>query len=170
MLGQTRQAAMKQFKFSVQGSLNLDRKLQKLKSCCSNHFSLPDAPDKQFLANFISYLGMSMSYPPLLKNNLSHFKIFSEWLVAVEPMSEGVPSKSVLLSLNHLCKNHWNDSKTSLTSPATLSTQQNVAERQFQWTVLTTRASMQSWEDIETLFITKVRICILKFIFFWAAF
>lgn len=57
MLGQNREAAMKQFKFSVHGSQNLDRKLQKLKSCYSNHFSLPDTPDKQFIVSFASYLG-----------------------------------------------------------------------------------------------------------------
>ena len=57
MLGQNREAGMKQFKFSVQGSQSIDRKLQKLKLCYSNHFSLPETPDKQFIASFISYLG-----------------------------------------------------------------------------------------------------------------
>lgn len=78
-----------------------------------------------------------------------------DWLVIVEPITPGIPTRSVLASFAYLCKNHWTDSKTSITSPAILSTQQGIVERQYQWTVLTTRASLQAWTDIETIFITK---------------
>lgn len=138
MHGQNKEAAMKQFKFSINSSQNLERKLQKMKTCYSNHFSMPDAKDKQFVASFISYL---------------------EWLLAVGLSDPSVPSGSVLSSLSHSCKKFWNEPKVSILAPTALRTQLDIVDRQYEWTVLTTRASLGGWEDIETLFITKVEVC-----------
>lgn len=57
MLGQTKEAAYWQFKLTVHGAQNLDVKLRKLKSCYQSHYSASDSRDKQFIMNFISYLG-----------------------------------------------------------------------------------------------------------------
>nr|CAD7451656.1 unnamed protein product [Timema bartmani] len=63
--------------------------------------------------------------------------------------------QSVLGSLSHACRHHWGEPRGTSGSPLTLSSQQGVSARQFQWTVLNVRASLQAWDDIDGLFITK---------------
>lgn len=57
MLGQTRDAGMKQFEFIIQGIQNKRTKLQRLNTCYSNHFSLLDSNDKYLLKDYINFLG-----------------------------------------------------------------------------------------------------------------
>lgn len=56
MLGQTRDAAMKQFTFIVQGVQNNDTKLQRLNTCYKNHFSLMNCVDKDLVEDYMEYL------------------------------------------------------------------------------------------------------------------
>jgi len=72
-------------------------------------------------------------------------------------VAKALVGQPVLSSLAYTCQHHWGEPKGSISSPLTLSQQQGVSNRQFQWTVLTVRASMHCWDDIEGLFITKVR-------------
>jgi hypothetical protein len=77
-------------------------------------------------------------------------------------VAKALVGQSVLSSLAYTCQYHWGEPKGSISAPLTLSQQQGVSDRQFQWTVLNVRASMHCWDDIEGLFITKVR-CIHQF-------
>jgi hypothetical protein len=72
-------------------------------------------------------------------------------------VAKALVGQPVLSSLAYTCQHHWGEPKGGISSPLTLSQQQGVSNRQFQWTVLTVRASMHCWDDIEGLFITKVR-------------
>lgn len=58
--------------------------------------------------------------------------------------------------LYQACRDHWGEAKGSVTSPLTLSQQQGVSDKQFQWTVISARAELQSWHDIESMFVAKV--------------
>jgi hypothetical protein len=84
-----------------------------------------------------------------------------EWQLAMAGTDAEVAKvllgQPVLSSLAYTCQHHWGEPRGRLSSPQTLSEQQGVSDRQFQWTVLTVQASKQSWDDIEKLFITKVR-------------
>ena len=73
----------------------------------------------------------------------------------------------VLSSLAYTCQYHWGEPRGNINSPLTLSQQQGVSNRQFQWTVLTVRASMHCWDDIEGLFITKVRYIHICLCYHW---
>lgn len=78
-------------------------------------------------------------------------------MLSLEPSTfENSQHNSVLASLAYLCKNHWRELKTCKMSPWFFSTQQNISERQVQWVILTSRAEMKSWDDIEAHFLTKV--------------
>lgn len=87
--------------------------------------------------------------------------LISEWQLSVADADAEIANtligQPVLSSLAYTCQYHWGEPKGSISSPLTLSQQQGVSDLQFQWTVLTVRASMHSWDDIEGLFITKVR-------------
>ncbi|KAL0276102.1 UNVERIFIED_CONTAM: hypothetical protein PYX00_003755 [Menopon gallinae] len=134
MLGQTKEAAIWQFKVAVHGTQNIDVKLRKLNSCYQSHYSASDSKDKQFVSNFISYL---------------------EWVTSVNSTGKSVPTNSTLSSLSYLCKNHWTEPKTSNLSPWFLVSQQGISDRQSQWTTLSAMASLQAWDDIEAFFLTK---------------
>ncbi|GFG32980.1 hypothetical protein Cfor_09872 [Coptotermes formosanus] len=138
MLGESREASMKQFQLAVCGTMNPLRRLQNLKSCLRNHFSLPDNKDRPLVDNYIKLL---------------------EWQLAMAGTDAEVAKvllgQPVLSSLAYTCQHHWGEPRGRLSSPQTLSEQQGVSDRQFQWTVLTVQASKQSWDDIEKLFITK---------------
>ncbi|KAK6631812.1 hypothetical protein RUM43_013876 [Polyplax serrata] len=135
MLGQTRDAGMKQFEFIIQGIQNKKTKLQRLNTCYSNHFSLLDSNDKYLLKDYINFL---------------------EWTLTIdETGTKSSMNNSVLDSLAYLCTNHWDEPKTSKTSPWFLSAMQNISERQFQWVILLERSQKQCWADIETHFLTK---------------
>lgn len=138
MLGDSREAAMKQFQIGVCGTVNPQRKLQKLQMCANNHFSLPDSKDQQIIQNYIKLL---------------------EWQLAMAgtdaEIAKDLVGRSALSSLAYTCEHHWDKPRGAINSPLTLSQQQGISDRQFQWTVLTVRASLHAWDDIEGLFITK---------------
>jgi len=89
-----------------------------------------------------------------------HYMIL-EWQLSMTgadaEVAKALVGQPVLSSLAYTCQHHWGEPRGSISSPLTLSQQQGVSNRQFQWTVLTVRASMHCWDDIEGLFITKVR-------------
>jgi hypothetical protein len=89
-----------------------------------------------------------------------HYMIL-EWQLSMTgadaEVAKALVGQPVLSSLAYTCQHHWGEPKGSISSPLTLSQQQGVRNRQFQWTVLTVRASMHCWDDIEGLLITKVR-------------
>ncbi|XP_069685385.1 spermatogenesis-defective protein 39 homolog isoform X2 [Periplaneta americana] len=138
MLGDSREASMKQFQLAVCGTVDSQRRLQRLQTCLKNHFSQPDNRDRPLIESYIKLLEwqltMAGSNPEITKE---------------------LVGQSVLSSLAYTCRHHWGEQKGSLSSPLTLCQQQGISDRQFQWTVLTVRASFQSWDDIEGLFITK---------------
>lgn len=72
-------------------------------------------------------------------------------------VAKALVGQAVLSSLAYTCQHHWGEPRGSISSPQTLSQEQGVSDRQFQWTVLTVRASMHCWDDVEEQFITKVR-------------
>lgn len=57
MLGQIRDAALKEFNFLIQPHQNLDKRLQNLKVLVRDHFSSPDAEDRQFVENMMKFVG-----------------------------------------------------------------------------------------------------------------
>lgn len=73
-------------------------------------------------------------------------------------VAKDVLGQPVLSSLAYTCQHHWREPRGSPSSPLTLSQQQGVSDRQFQWTALTVQASKHSWDDIEELLITKNRL------------
>jgi len=91
----------------------------------------------------------------------SRHYVILEWQLSMTgadaEIAKALVGQPVLSSLAYTCQHHWDEPKGSISSPQTLSQQQGVSNRQFQWTVLTVRASMHCWDDIEGLFITKVR-------------
>ena len=66
MSGQIREAAMKQFTYIVQGTQNIETKIQRLTACYSNHFSSLDLRDKDLVQNYLKYL----------RKNLKKIKLF----------------------------------------------------------------------------------------------
>jgi hypothetical protein len=48
---------MKQFQLAVCGTMNPQRRLQKLQACFKNHFSLTDSKDHLLIENYIKLLG-----------------------------------------------------------------------------------------------------------------
>jgi hypothetical protein len=95
-----------------------------------------------------------------LKHRNRHCMIL-EWQLAMAgadaEVAKDVLGQPVLSSLAYTCQHHWREPRGSPSSPLTLSQQQGVSDRQFQWTALTVQASKHSWDDIEELLITKVR-------------
>ncbi|XP_021924873.1 spermatogenesis-defective protein 39 homolog isoform X2 [Zootermopsis nevadensis] len=138
MLGDNREASMKQFQLAVCGTMNPQRRLQKLQACFKNHFSLTDNKDRLLIENYIKLLEWQLSMAG-----------------ADAEIAKALVGQPVLSSLAYTCQHHWSEPKGSISAPLTLSQQQGVSDRQFQWTVLTVRASLHSWDDIEGLFITK---------------
>ncbi|EEB15241.1 conserved hypothetical protein [Pediculus humanus corporis] len=135
MSGQIREAAMKQYTYIVQGTQNIETKIQRLTACYSNHFSSLDLRDKDLVQNYLKYL---------------------QWTTSLEsPIFSSIPKTSVLSSLEYLCKNFWNEPKVSKHSPWFLIPFQGITERQVQWIILTSRSSKQSWDDIEAHFLAK---------------
>ncbi|XP_066995521.2 spermatogenesis-defective protein 39 homolog [Anabrus simplex] len=137
-LGRNRDAAMKHFRVAVRSKHDAQRQLQRLRACASNHFSGPDSRDGEFVNNYIKLL---------------------EWEMAMEScdgeIAQNLVGKPVLDAVTHACRYHWGEPKGSFGSPLTLSHQQGVSDRQYRWTLLTVRAAMQAWEDIDNIFITK---------------
>lgn len=129
---------MKHFQLAVCGTVNPQRRLQKLQLCLKNHFSLPDSKDRPLIENYIKLLEWQLSLTG-----------------ADAEVAKALVGQPVLSSLAYTCQHHWGEPRGSISSPLTLSQQQGVSNRQFQWTVLTVRASMHCWDDIEGLFITK---------------
>ncbi|XP_063225585.1 vacuolar protein sorting-associated protein 16B isoform X2 [Bacillus rossius redtenbacheri] len=138
MVGQTKEAAMKQFQLAVKATQNPQLRLRKLRACLNNHFNDPDLKDRIFIDNYIKLI---------------------EWQLA-EAGTDGELCRSlvgqpVLGSLAHCCRQHWGEPRGSPGSPLTLAQQHGVCDRQFQWTALNVRAAAQAWEDVRGLFITK---------------
>nr|CAD7433426.1 unnamed protein product [Timema monikensis] len=131
------QALMKQFQLAVQATHNPQRRIQKLKACLNNHFLATDK-DRQLVENYVKLL---------------------EWQLSMAgtdaELCKTLVGQSVLGSLSHACRHHWGEPRGTSGSPLTLSSQQGVSARHFQWTVLNVRASLQAWDDIDGLFITK---------------
>nr|CAD7263659.1 unnamed protein product [Timema shepardi] len=129
--------AMKQFLLAVQATHNPQRRIQKLKACLNNHFLATDK-DRQLVENYVKLL---------------------EWQLSMAgtdaELCKTLVGQSVLESLSHACRHHWGEPRGTAGSPLTLSSQQGVSARHFQWTVLNVRASLQAWDDIDGLFITK---------------
>ncbi|CAG2059050.1 unnamed protein product [Timema podura] len=128
---------MKQFQLAVQATHNPQRRIHKLKACLNNHFLAPNK-DRQLVENYVKLL---------------------EWQLSMAgtdaELCKTLVGQSVLGSLSHACRHHWGEPRGTSGSPLTLSSQQGVSARQFQWTVLNVRASLQAWDDIDGLFITK---------------
>ncbi|XP_046594120.1 spermatogenesis-defective protein 39 homolog isoform X2 [Neodiprion lecontei] len=90
--------------------------------------------------------------------NVRAFQRCCQWQVAVKATEFSKPldiHSSVLDCLQNACQHHWNASEGSLVSPTNLSKQHDVSPRQYQCVALTTRASMQAWDDIESIVLTK---------------
>nr|CAD7204913.1 unnamed protein product [Timema douglasi] len=128
---------MRQFQLAVQATHNPQRRIQKLKACLNNHFLATDK-DRQLVENYVKLL---------------------EWQLSMAgtdaELCKTLVGQSVLESLSHACRHHWGEPRGTAGSPLTLSSQQGVSARHFQWTVLNVRASLQAWDDIDGLFITK---------------
>ncbi|XP_049954538.1 spermatogenesis-defective protein 39 homolog [Schistocerca serialis cubense] len=133
MLGQNREAAMKQFHLAVRYTSNVERKIQKLRFCAKNYF-ITDGIDRRTVLNYVQLL---------------------EWQQAVSSNENNIINNSVLDSLAYVCKHYWDEPKGNLFSPLTLCQQHGISEKQFQWTALTVRASLHAWDDIEALLFTK---------------
>ncbi|KAL1138943.1 hypothetical protein AAG570_009005 [Ranatra chinensis] len=118
---------MKQFSIACQSP---QKRLQKLKTCLRNHFA--ESKDKIFVDNFIKLL---------------------EWQQSIGTAE--LEGKSVIDSLAYTCEHHWNDNKSSATSPYMLAQHHRINRRQFQWVALNALAKNSSWNEIETLLVTK---------------
>ncbi|KAJ1527851.1 hypothetical protein ONE63_007791 [Megalurothrips usitatus] len=134
MLGKSREAAMKQYQLCC-ATPNVQRQIQKVKSCISSHFVQGDPALKRIAQNHIELL---------------------EWEQAVGAMAnEDLIGKSAVECLAHACRLHWNDPRDSPTNPFSLAQRHGICEKQLHWTILSERAAQQAWSDIDSVFITK---------------
>uniref|UniRef100_A0A1B6DLI8 Vps16 C-terminal domain-containing protein n=3 Tax=Clastoptera arizonana TaxID=38151 RepID=A0A1B6DLI8_9HEMI len=106
---------------------NQQRQLQRLRNCAKNHYF--DSKTSKIIENFIQFL---------------------EW-----QDETGIKGDSVIDCLSQACHKHWSEAKGIPTSPLTLTNQQNISDKQFQWTAVTARAELKAWGDVENLFIAK---------------
>lgn len=65
-------------------------------------------------------------------------------------------SGTVADALSHVCTNHWSEVRGHPLSPLTLTAMLGVSERIFHWKAITARSSVQGWDDISALAVTKV--------------
>ncbi|XP_026293560.1 spermatogenesis-defective protein 39 homolog [Frankliniella occidentalis] len=134
MLGKSRDAAMKQYQL-CSSTQNVQRQIQKLRSCISSHFVQGDSPLKKLAQNHVALL---------------------EWELAVGEMDkENLIGKSAVECLAHACRLHWEDPRGSPTNPFALAQLHGINEKQLHWTILSERASQKAWPDIDSVFITK---------------
>lgn len=138
MLGRTTDAAMRNLQIIIRNTPNPERLLQKLQNCYKTQFvALTDCKEATFVQNYIKLL---------------------EWQIAVKDIKFSEPmelNSSVLDCLHHVCKDHWGSAESSLVSPTMFSRQHTISSRQYQKVALTTRASMQAWDDVDLLLLTK---------------
>ncbi|XP_024938760.1 spermatogenesis-defective protein 39 homolog isoform X2 [Cephus cinctus] len=138
MLGRSMDAAMRTLQIIIKNTPNPERLLQKLHNCYKTQFlALADCKETPFIQNYIKLL---------------------EWQKAVKDtgFTEALEMNSpVMECLRHACRDHWGASESSLWSPAMLLKQHTVSLRQYQKVALTTRAALQSWDDIDILLLTK---------------
>ncbi|XP_034947529.1 spermatogenesis-defective protein 39 homolog [Chelonus insularis] len=115
-----------------------NRLLQKLVKYFKIHFTnLSDCKEILFVKNFIKLL---------------------EWKVAVKSSGKynGLPENNTVLEfLKYSCQNYWNIGENELLSPMLLSNQHSITPRQYQKVVLKTRVSIQAWDDIDRLLLSK---------------
>ncbi|XP_012263968.2 spermatogenesis-defective protein 39 homolog [Athalia rosae] len=138
MLGRSKDAAMTNLQIVTKNTHQFERLLQKLQHCYRTHFTaLPECKETCYVQNYIKLL---------------------EWQVAVKATELSEPLKmhsSVLDCLQHACQHHWGASDGAVVSAANLSKEHAVSPRQFQSVALSTRASLQAWDDVEALLLTK---------------
>lgn len=113
------------------------RLLQKLIKCYKTQFmNVPDCRETSFIVNYIKLL---------------------EWKSALKSTKydeDFETNSSVVDCLRYACKNHWNESNKS--SPTMLQQQHDITPRLYQKTALKARISVQAWEDIDNLLLSKV--------------
>lgn len=63
----------------------------------------------------------------------------------------------VLDCLRYACKDHYNSPMGSLASPKMLLKEHEISSRQYQRVALKMRASLQEWNDIDHLLLSKVK-------------
>ncbi|XP_012284580.1 spermatogenesis-defective protein 39 homolog [Orussus abietinus] len=138
MQGRSKDAAMKNLQIIIQNTPNPARLLQKLQTCYKMQFAnLADCKESAFVQNYIKLL----EWQTVLKN--ADYKELPEL------------NSSALECLRYTCRYHWNSTEGSLTSPKMLWQQHGISSRQYQRIALITRASAQTWEDIDALLLTK---------------
>ncbi|KAK0088890.1 hypothetical protein PV325_010341 [Microctonus aethiopoides] len=138
LAGRSVDAALMQLNIIMKNTQDENRLLQKLTKCYKTQFmSLPECRESIYVQNYIKLL---------------------EWKVALKNTKfdeELEESSSVLDCLRYICKHNWNSSKSGLITPAMLQQQQDIMPRQYQKTALKSRISVQAWEDIDNLLLSK---------------
>ncbi|KAG8034936.1 hypothetical protein G9C98_008012 [Cotesia typhae] len=137
MQGRLVDAALKTLAITIKNTRDDGRILQKLIKCYKTQFiNLPEYKESLFVNNFIKLL---------------------EWKIALN--SGGVKNlrnNSVLDCLKYICENNWNSSQDAAVSPAKIfANQHDVTPRQYQKTVLKTRVSVQAWDDVNNILLSK---------------
>ncbi|CAD6202027.1 GSCOCG00002908001-RA-CDS, partial [Cotesia congregata] len=137
MQGRLVDAALKTLAITIKNTRDDGRLLQKLIKCYKTQFiNLPEYKECLFVNNFIKLL---------------------EWKIALN--SGGVKNlgnNSVLDCLKYICENNWNSSQDAAVSPAKIfANQHDVTPRQYQKTVLKTRVSVQAWDDVNNILLSK---------------
>jgi len=89
-----------------------------------------------------------------------------EWQMAIKQKKndeEFTLNSSVLESLRHACKHHYNTPNDFVTmSPTTLSRDHDISPRLYQKVILQVKAACGGWDDIDRLLLTKVARFILQ--------
>ncbi|XP_058796030.1 spermatogenesis-defective protein 39 homolog [Phymastichus coffea] len=135
--GSTTDAAIKCFNVVVKNinksEGNLDSLLSKITKNYNMLFSnFPDCREAAFVQSYVKLLEWQ-------KNSSNKF-------------SEPIPfNASTLESLRLSCKDYWNAPETNSLSPQSLVQNQDILQRQYQKVAVLTRASVQAWDDIDSI-------------------
>ncbi|XP_043288486.1 spermatogenesis-defective protein 39 homolog [Venturia canescens] len=131
-------AAITHFDIIIRNTRDASRLVEKLEKCYKTHFiDLPDCKESAFLNNYTKLLRWQMAL-----ENRQVDEVFNL-------------NSPVLDCLRYACKDHYNSPMGALASPKMLLKEHDISARQYQKVALKMRASLQEWNDIDNLLLSK---------------
>ncbi|XP_008554787.1 spermatogenesis-defective protein 39 homolog [Microplitis demolitor] len=137
MQGRLVDAAFKNLAITIKNTRDDGRLLQKLIKCYKTQFvNFTEYKESLFVNNYIKLL---------------------EWKIALNSGgNKNLANNNVLDCLKYICENNWNSSQDASVSPARIfANQHDITPRQYQKTVLKTRVSVQAWDDVNNILLSK---------------
>ncbi|KAF0308426.1 Spermatogenesis-defective protein 39 [Amphibalanus amphitrite] len=142
MLGRVEEAAMVRYESAVRVRGGVEPQLRGLRHCLQAHL----APDPELAL----HTGLVRQQIDLLERQRP-----VEAADAPARPDLQLVGRSVLSTLHYCCLHHYSEPANHLASPAALRERHQLTERQYTWTALRARASLQAWADVQALFTSK---------------